>query len=377
MYLWGDKMLTAKLVKEKASGCGFDLAGITTAEPLTELAEVLKARQHRGEKTVFVTPDLKQRTEPKAYFAKAKAILMVGLNYYSVPAPEKFGYGKFARYAWGEDYHLVFKEKLQKLAAELKQVEPLLEYKLFVDTGPLIERELAKKAGLGFIGKNGSLINPKFGSWILLGGMVLNWELEADLPMKDNCGNCDLCIKACPSGAIKKPYQIDTSLCLSYLTQKKDCLGVDECQQLQNRVFGCDTCQDVCPINRRIAKETLEKRLLARDHLFLTPEVILKLNKKELEHYFSKTAALWVGSNRIKRNFLIVLVNNKKTEALPYLISSLGEPSPLLRRQAALLLSVYREKAALSALEDALHKEREPDVYLQIQLSLQQMTGRR
>ncbi|MFA5536381.1 MAG: tRNA epoxyqueuosine(34) reductase QueG [Bacillota bacterium] len=366
-------MLTANLVKEKALNHGFDLAGITNAEPLQELAAILKDKEQKGKRTVFVTAGIKQRTEPKMYFVAAKSILMLGLNYYFPSGTGESAGGKFARYAWGEDYHLIFRDKLARLTAELKQIEPLVECKPFADTGPLVERELAKKAGLGFIGKNSTLINPELGSWILLGGLALNWELKADLPLEDNCGSCELCLRACPSGAIERPYQVESGRCLSYLTQKRTCLDINECRLLQNRIFGCDTCQEVCPINRKAAKITAERRFWTKDHPSLTPEAILQLTKKEFEGKFAETAISWVGINPVKRNALIVLANKKKAKALPYLISSLSEASPLLRGQAALLLGAYQDKAASAALGAALQREKDSLVYSQIQLSLQQM----
>lgn len=367
-------MLTAGLVKEGAKAIGFNLVGITSAEPMLELEPILRARQKEGKESPFVTSNIKKRIDPKQYFPEGESILMVGLNYY-YPLSSNQTCCKFARYTWGEDYHRVIGEKLEQLGVKLKQIEPKLEYKIFVDTGPLVERELARRAGLGFIGKNGTLINPDFGSWIFLGGMVLNLDLEEDSSLIGDCGNCKLCLKSCPPKAIEKPYQINPHLCLSYITQKKGHLTEEECKQINNRIYGCDTCQEVCPINRKAAKTAKEERLKGKKHVFLTPKEIIKLSKKELESYFGNTAAFWQGSNLIKRNALAVLSNSKGAETLPLLIDCLSAPSPLVRGQTALALGSYQDKKALKALKNALQKENDSQVYLLIQSALEKLKG--
>lgn len=366
-------MLTVGLVKAKAKEQGFDLVGITSAEPMKELVEILKNCQQEGKESVFVTSDIKKRTEPKEYFPEGKTVLMVALNYYLSASGYKGGANKFARFVWGKDYHRVMEEKLNKLGDELTLIEPKLKFKIFVDTSPLVERELARLAGLGFIGKNASLINPEYGSWIILGGMIFNWDLETDSPIKMDCGDCELCIRACPAKAIEKPYQINPHLCLSYITQKKGCLTQDEYELMGNKIYGCDTCQEVCPINRRNAKNTERKEFTAKKHLDLSTEEILKLNKKEFENLFGETAVFWRGNNIIKRNALIALVNKNNPKTKSSLIEFLKASSPLLRGQAALILGNINDGEVEKALRIALQNEKDPQVSQQIQLALKKL----
>ena len=178
----------------------------------------------------------------------------------------------------------------------------------FVDTGPLPE-ELARRAGLGWIGKNTALINDVYGSWIFLGGMVMNRELETDSPVEADCGECDRCLKACPAGAIEKPYLVNPHRCLSYLTQKKGFLAPAERVLLGNRLYGCDTCQEVCPKNAQVKRASLPDFSPPGEES-LSLEELLCLTGKEFTDRFGHSAAAWRGKTTLQRNAIIALGNS-------------------------------------------------------------------
>ena len=198
------------------------------------------------------TPE--RRADPTQVLPHCRSIIALGLNYWTDAIPdERRGNGRIARYAWGEDYHRVFKKKLKQLERVLKSLEPDCATRSYADTGPVMEKFWAQQAGLGWIGKHSNLVSPTFGSWLLLGEILTTMELEADEPGTDLCGTCTLCVRACPTGAIAEPYVVDATKCISYLTieYRGDGPSLDEGLQTRmgNRIFGCDDCLDVCPYN--------------------------------------------------------------------------------------------------------------------------------
>lgn len=195
-----------------------------------------------------------RRADPTQVLPNCRSIIALGLNYWTDAAPdERQGNGRIARYAWGEDYHRVFKKKLKNLERVLKSLEPDCATLSYTDTGPVMEKFWAQQAGLGWIGKHSNLVSPTFGSWLLLGEILTTAELEPDEPGADLCGTCTLCIRACPTGAIVEPYVVDAAKCISYLTIEyrgdKPSLDRNLQTRMGNRIFGCDDCLDVCPYN--------------------------------------------------------------------------------------------------------------------------------
>jgi epoxyqueuosine reductase len=195
-----------------------------------------------------------RRADPDLVLAGCRAVISVGMNYYTDHrADERRGHGRIARYAWGQDYHLVLGDRLAQLDARLKALAPDCRTRTYVDTGPVMEKFWAQEAGLGWIGKHSNLVSARHGSWLLLGEILTTAELEADEPATDLCGSCSLCIKACPTGAIVEPYVVDARRCISYLTIEHRGNGSDVPDDLRravgNRIFGCDDCLDACPYN--------------------------------------------------------------------------------------------------------------------------------
>ena len=252
-------MLTADAVKTRARELGFDLSGIAPAvraPKLGRLAEWL-AKGHAGDMT-YLSASRDERADPAQVLPTARSIVCVACVYnskqpYSTDVPADRA--AISRYAWGDDYHDVMRNRLRALVAWMA-AEAGEGFEAFscVDSGPIQERVFAELAGIGWIGKNTCVINPALGSWIFLGEILTNADLEADAPAMDHCGTCTRCLEACPTGAIVEPYVVDATRCLSYLTiESRGRVALELRAQIGNRVYGCDICQDVCPWNRRAA----------------------------------------------------------------------------------------------------------------------------
>jgi epoxyqueuosine reductase len=249
--------MTAAQIKRLARECGFELAGVARAEPLADDSRRYLDwvdRGMAGAMGYLTDRRATVRTDPKLLLSSARSIISVG-KLYNGPEPrstemDEPGRGWISRYAWGEDYHDVMRRGLEQLAAKLGAGQ---EYKICVDTAPLLERSYAREAGLGWIGKNTCLINQEIGSWVFLGEILTSLELESDSPAPDRCGTCTRCIDACPTQAIApEGYEIDARRCIPYFTIELHGGAPEEMRAgIGQHVFGCDICQDVCPWNRR------------------------------------------------------------------------------------------------------------------------------
>ncbi|HKS09230.1 MAG TPA: tRNA epoxyqueuosine(34) reductase QueG [Pyrinomonadaceae bacterium] len=243
-------------IKERALAEGFHKVGIVSAEPLDEEAPRLKewlARGYHGEMS-WMARDVEKRLNPRELFPQARSIVVVALNYYTPDQyEENSNTGKVSRYAWGDDYHDVLKLKLESLLAWIREREPAAAGKICVDIQPTLDKAWAVRAGLGWLGKHTNVITQEFGSWVFIGELLLNLELEPDVAVvEDHCGTCTLCIDACPTHAIAEPYVVDSNKCISYATIELRTPELPELVQqgLSGWLYGCDICQDVCPWNR-------------------------------------------------------------------------------------------------------------------------------
>lgn len=352
--------LTAR-VKQRAHDLGFDLVGVTTVDPPPH-AEVYRdwlARGYEGEMSYLAREDaVRRRVEPREVLPGARSVVVVALNYHleddgPVGDPSR---AVLARYARGDDYHAVFEEKLGALAAFLEENGG--RTKLYVDYGPVLERDLAQRAGLGWIGKNTVLIHPEIGSYLFLGEVFTDLELERDASFTaDRCGTCTRCIEACPTGAIKGPRELDARLCISYLTiELRGPIPRELRPLIGNRVFGCDICQEVCPWNRYVP-ETKEKRFRPRE--VPGPELIelLGLSEEQFERRFGESAITRAKRGGLLRNVAVALGNWGSPEAVPALAAALSDPEPLVRAHAAWALGRVGSEDARSALRARLDVE--------------------
>lgn len=246
----------ARSIKERALVEGFEKVGIVPAGALDreydQLAEWLR-RGYHGQMN-WMARDPETRTDPRKLFPAARSVVVVAKNYYT-PAQHQSGpgTGKVSRYAWGDDYHDVVGARLHSLLAWIKEKVPGAEGKVCVDIQPLMDKAWAVRAGLGWFGKHTNVITTEFGSWVFIGELLLNLELEQDAQqIEDHCGSCTLCIDACPTGAITEPYVVDSNKCISYATieLRAEEIPADVKENLDGWLYGCDICQDVCPWNR-------------------------------------------------------------------------------------------------------------------------------
>lgn len=271
-------MLLAETIKREARALGFDAVGISrvrsssqpstghssplpsdpdTSVPcllLSRLAEWLRRGYHGT--MAWMARDPSRRSDPRQVLPGCRSMISVGMNYYTDNrANETPGMGRIARYAWGKDYHTVMSRRLAQLEERIAALAPDAATRSYVDTGPVMEKAWAQQAGLGWIGKHSNLVSIEYGSWLLLGEILTTLDLKEDEPAADMCGSCTLCIQACPTGAITEPYVVDARLCISYLTielRGERAVVPDElAAQMENRIFGCDDCLDVCPFNLR------------------------------------------------------------------------------------------------------------------------------
>ena len=284
----------------------------------------------------------RRRSDPCLVLPECRSILMLAINH---PDPgsaiKKEGQrpaGRIAAYAWGRDYHLVLPERLKKLASFIEtQVGSPVPNRWYTDTGPILERDLAQRAGLGWIGRNTCLIHPKIGSYFLLAEILLGIELEPDTPFNaDRCGACTRCITACPSGCILPDRTLDARRCLSYLTiENKGEIPADLRLQLGNRVFGCDICQQVCPWNRFAGQEH-DPAFRARPGL-PEPDLIaeLALKPQDFNQKFKENPVLRSKRGGYLRNIAVALGNSRDPAALPALQRVVEDNEPLIREHAA------------------------------------------
>lgn len=259
----------SQAIKDQTRALGFDALGIVRAAPLVAERERLLDwldRGYQGEMH-WMAREPEKRTDPRMLYPTARSVIVVAVNYYT---PERHSEsaetGKVSRYAWGDDYHEVVGSKLHSLLAWIKEQAPEADGKVCVDIQPMMDKAWAVRAGLGWIGKHSNLITQEFGSWVFVGELLLNLDLEYDTEqVEDHCGTCTLCIEACPTNAITEPYVVDSNKCISYATIELRAPEIPQeiARNLEGWLYGCDICQDVCPWNR-FEETTAEARFEAR-----------------------------------------------------------------------------------------------------------------
>src|SRR3982751_831356 len=295
-------------IKFKAVEIGFQKIGIVPAEPLPIEGERLKGwlgRNFHGEMR-WMDREPEKRSDPRLIFPEAKSLIAVALNYYT-PHEHMLdpGKGKVSRYAWGDDYHDVMKEKLRALLDWICSEVPEANGKICVDTAPIMDKAWAARAGLGWIGKNSNLITKDHGSWVFLGEILLNIELDHDPEtVPDHCGSCTACLDACPTGAIVEPYVVDSRSCISYGTieLRTDDLPENISENLSGWFYGCDICQDVCPWNR-FEKPTDESRFEPRkNEASIALDEVLEFSPEQYSARFRKSAIKRAKLPTLKRN---------------------------------------------------------------------------
>ena len=374
-----------RILEEKAREKGFDLVGVTGAEPLAEGGERLKEWQEAGMAADmgYMHRPVELLSEPKRLQKSARSVVSLGVSYYPGDHPENDGGGgRVARYAWGKDYHIVIKERLRSLRAELEEALGVkIKARAFTDAVPLLERSAAQHAGLGFFGRNSSLINGNIGSYFFIADLILDLELEPDVHGTGTCGKCTRCMASCPTGAIKAPGVVDARLCISYLTiENKGEIPRELRHAVNDWAFGCDVCQEVCPYNKRKATMSRWPEFSAGTGAgpYLEIEEVLGIRtEQEFEKRFEGTPLTRPGRAGLLRNCCVAAGNLRLVDAVPTLVGCLHEDeSPLVRGHAAWALGEIGDAESATALREALEREPDEGCLVEIEAALEGLQGR-
>lgn len=366
-------------MKNKAQALGFQLVGITSSDPPAHMdvfSEWISTGGHAEMTYLGTQRSIERRRDPLKILPECKSILVLGINYQPKENPNKGSKnGKVATYALGDDYHDLIESRLKGLVHFIEeQIGNPFPHRIYSDTGPLLEREFAQRAGLGWIGKNTCLINPNLGSYFLLGEILLGIELDPDEPfIMDYCGSCTRCIENCPTGCILPNRTIDSGMCISYLTiEKRGEIPREFRNAISDWVFGCDICQDVCPWNQRFARPTEVKAFHPRQFL-KEPRILNFLNLSE------KSYKLKLRDSPLKRTKLhgllrnaVVAAGNMKSPDFIHLLTKLlfDHPDAIVRSHSAWALGQFKDPEYVKILRDALESEDHSETRSEIVSSL-------
>jgi len=364
-------------IKEYGTSLGFDVVGITTAEPFLRDEEAAIDRIRRGlmDGLPWYTEERVHRsTHPELLLSGARSIISLAMSYLT-GVPQPTGHepiGKVARYAWGDDYHDVLKARLKEFVAGLEpRLGRAVKTRIFVDDGPMNDRAAAERAGVGWFGKNTNILTPSHGSWVFLAQVITDLDLEPDRPLAKTCGSCVRCIDPCPTGAIVAPYVVDNTRCISFLTiELRGAIPRELRPLVGDWVFGCDICQEVCPVNRKAALG-LEPAFRQR-HDFAAPALLplLELDDEGFRERFRNSPVKRAKRVGLQRNVCVALGNIGDSVAVPALARCVAESEPLVRRHAAWALGRIGGPEARDALESALAAEADAHVQEELETAL-------
>ena len=364
-------------VKKYARELGFDRVGIGSAEAFVrdERAAVQRVRAGLMDGLPWYTEErVRRANRPEALLPGARSIVSLAMSYMTgEPRVDGGGpRGRVARYAWGADYHDVMKARLRDFRDGLPRLAGrAVAARIFVDDGPFNDRAAAERAGVGWFGKNTNILNPALGSWILLGNVLTDLDLKPDPPLAKNCGECVRCIDDCPTGAIVAPFTIDNRRCISFLTiELRGSIPREMRPLVGDWVFGCDICQDVCPVNRKSPLGSEPAFRQRRD--FAAPQLLplLDMDDEQFRERFRGSPIKRAKRAGLQRNVCVALGNIGDPAAVPALSRSLRSPDAVVREHAAWALGRIGGPGAERALESALPGEEDPAVRREIEMSL-------
>lgn len=371
-------------VKELARESGLEVAAITGPQPFEGLEACVHDRIDLGHYRGF-----DWYTRERASFSATpgnlhdglRSIVSVGLPYYRAdPELPDDGLlrGRISRYAWGADYHRVLKRRMGALLVRLEErAGRSIEARLLTDTARIVDRAVAARSGLGWYGKHSCIIVPGHSSWVMLGELLLDLDLEPDAPLDKNCGSCRACLDRCPTGAIVAPYQVDSNRCISFQTiEQRGVMPLELRANFRNWVFGCDECQEVCPYTSA-AQETFDAELEPASLRNVAPELdwLVRMTEEEFRATYRGTPVLRTKRRGLARNAAVALGNANDDRAIPPLIEAIrGHDEPLVRGHAAWALGRYAGSTARSALERAIRSELDEYVQQEIRGALDRDT---
>ena len=371
--------IPAESIKQKAVELGFNLVGLTRAEP----SPMLNAYRHwieqgmHGNMGYLARQDRITRRENLSNIVpNAQSVIMVGMYYRSLDiAPEILNdptRGRIANYAWGLDYHNILEPRLEQFAQWIqREAQGKIDHKVYVDTGAVLERSHAQQAGMGFIGKNTMLIHPRRGSNFFLGEIITSLELDSyDEPHRETmCGTCTRCLVACPTNAFPQPHVLDARLCISYHTiENKGWIDQNLRSKFGNWVFGCDICQDVCPF-QRFSVTTQEKAFFPVDIDRAAPPLVdlLTLDDATFKVRYEGSAIYRIKRERLVRNACIAAGNSRDSQFVPYLIQLLYDASPVIRGHTAWALWQIKRHGAIKQLNELYYREDDAEVRAELE----------
>jgi epoxyqueuosine reductase len=307
--------VAAGKIKHEAHNMGFTACGIAPACLLEDDARRLKDWLSKGLHAgmQYMENHFEKRIDPHQLVPGGKSVIVVLLNYYPSIAKAEDDNLIISKYAYGQDYHQVMKAKLKTFQKVINKDIIPCKSRAFVDSAPVMERTWAARAGLGWIGKNSNLISPQHGSFVFIGEIIVNSELEYDKPIHDYCGQCNKCIEACPTGAIISPRKIDSNRCISYWTiEHKGSIPKNLKGKFNNRIFGCDICQDICPRNHRVKPNNVSEFTPTSDLINMCRNDWQNLTEEKYNELFAKSAVKRVKYSGLKRNIEFVTYSNSQ-----------------------------------------------------------------
>ena len=306
-----------------AHSIGISKIGFTTADDFAYLEKSLRLAVEEGRNSGFEHKNIEERIQPKLSLSSAKTIISIAVAYPHKlkQQPQKTAYkrGKFTPNSWGLDYHYVLQDKLNRLAAGIEEMTQDFEYKGMVDTGALVDTAVAQRAGIGFIGKNGLVISKEYGSYMFLGELITNLEIEPDQPVDYGCGDCRRCLNACPTSCLIGDGSMNAKRCLSFQTQDKGMMDLEFRKKIKTVIYGCDICQISCPYNKGLDNPLATEI----DPDLAHPELIpfIELSNGQFKEKFGHVAGSWRGKNILQRNAIIALANANDRSAIPKLLN--------------------------------------------------------
>ena len=370
----------AQAVKDAASQAGFDVVGIASADVFRERGATAKERVSEGlmDGLPWFTEERVERgMDPATMLSGARSIISLALSHHygDIEEPtDKSPRGRIAKYAWGEDYHRVFARKVRAFIETLPETTgvPDIGTRWYTDTGPMLDRAVAERAGVGWFGKNTNILTSQ-GSWMLLAQVITTLDLVPDEPLKKTCGACNICVEACPTGAIVAPYVLDNTKCISYLTiENRGDIPRELRPLIGDWIFGCDICQDVCPVNRKAQVGAAYTELTRDAENRARPELIelLTLDDDGFRERFRQSAVLRAKPEGMRRNVCVALGNIADPDTVAPLTRVLREDaSPIVRGHAAWALGRIGTEEAVAALLEALEAEADTSVQEEIALA--------
>ena len=309
------KFELSQFIRTSAEDLGFSKLGIAPATSKQQSKNRLDSWLQKGYHSTmrWMAKRANERGDICNYYPEAKSVISLGLNYFTGNASPHPNVGKISNYAWGDDYHDLIKSRLYNLLSEIKSKYPQINGITCVDTSPIMEKDWAQRAGLGWIGKHTNLITRDYGSWVFLGELLLDVELEYDNPFNDDlCGTCTACLDACPTNAFPEPYVLDSNKCISYLTiEHRGNLPTELGKKLSDWIYGCDICQEICPWNIKFSQNSNENSFSPRENIQERQiSQWKKLTKEDFRILFKKSAVKRTKFLGLKRNIDLVSKNN-------------------------------------------------------------------